>query len=170
MNSADYDKCARRIADALRFSPGEKVLLKLDTRISNGLVPPLQNVIRASGAHISGVILAEETTSSSDQELDSLRKLFDDADVFIWLPEVHQGNRPPLARALVEWLDARRGRAVHFHWNSGSYRIGFHELPPQNFIDRIYLAALDVPPEDLARRHERAMALLRSGRIRVTTP
>ncbi len=170
MNSADYDKCARRIADALRLSPGEKVLLKLDPRIFTGLVPPLQNVIRASGAHISGVILAEETKASSDQELDSLRKLFENADVFIWLPEVHQGHRPALGRALIEWLDARRGRAVHFHWNSGSYPIGFHELPPQNFIDGIYLAALDVPPEDLARRHEHAMALLRSGPVRVTTP
>jgi hypothetical protein len=170
MNSSDYDKCARRIADALRLSPGEKVLLKLDPRVFTPLVPPLQNVIRASGAHIAGVILAEETTASSDQELESLRKLFNDADVFIWLPEAHQGNRPALNRALNEWLDARRGRAVHFHWQSGSYPIGFHELPPQSLIEGIYLAALDVKPEDLESQHQRAMVLLRSGPVRVTTP
>ena len=170
MNTADYDKCARRIANALRLAPGENVLLKLDTRVFTPLVPPLQNVTRASGANILGVILAEDANAYSDLEFASLRRLFNDADVFIWLPELHQGNRPALARALNEWLDARRGRAVHFHWNSGSYPIGFGELPPQDFIDRIYLAALDVGPDDLDRRHQRAISMLRSGTVRVTTP
>src|SRR5437660_3822406 len=160
MNTADYGKCASRIADAPRMSPGEKVVIKRDTRVFAPLVPPLQNLIRASGAHISGEILAEDTPASADQELDSLRRLFSNADVFIWLPELHQGNRPALARALSEWLDARRGRAVHFHWHSGSYPIGFAELPQQDFIDRIYLAALDVSPEDLERKHQRAISLL----------
>src|SRR5438477_12923887 len=117
MTTADYDKCARRIAAALKLASGERILLKLDTRVFAPLVPPLQNLIRASGAHISGEILAEDTPASADQELDSLRRLFSNADVFIWLPELHQGNRPALARALSEWLDARRGRAVHFHWH-----------------------------------------------------
>jgi hypothetical protein len=170
MNTSDYDKCARRIADALELSAGENVLLKLDTRTFTPLVPPLQTLIRASGAHILGGIPAEGTTASFEEELDSLRPLFGDADVFIWLPELHQGNRPAVARALNEWLDARRGRAVHFHWHSGSYPIGFGELPSQDFIDRIYLAALDVSPEDLELKHQRAISLLRSGRVRVTTP
>src|SRR5436190_15235567 len=106
MNTADFEKCARRIADALRLSPGETVLLKIDTRTFNALVPPLQRMIRASGAHVSAVILAEDVTASSNKELSSLRRLFDDADVYIWLPELHQGNRPALVRALNEWLDA----------------------------------------------------------------
>src|SRR6188474_130196 len=103
MKSSDYDKCARRIADALQLGAGESVLIKLDPRIFTPLISPLQNVIRA-----------EDATTSSDQELASMRRLFDQADVFIWLPEVNQGNRPALARALNEWLDAGRGRAVHF--------------------------------------------------------
>ncbi|PYR90250.1 MAG: hypothetical protein DMG19_06045 [Acidobacteria bacterium] len=170
MTTADYDKSARRIADALKLAPGERVLLKLDTRLFTPLVPPLQNLIRASGAHVSGVILAEDTQVSSDEELDSLRRLFANADVFIWLPEHHQENRPALRRALNEWLDEGRGRAVHFHWHSGSYPIGLRELPPRDFIDRIYLAALDVSPIDIDAQHRRAIALLRSGPVRVTTP
>ena len=170
MNTADYDKCATRIADALQLGPGEKVLLKLDTRAFTMLVPPLQNVIRASGAHISGVILAEETNADDRKELKSLRALFNRADVFIWLPEVHQSNRPALAQALNEWLDAGRGRAVHFHWNGGSYPVGFLELPSQDFIDRMYLAALDVPRGQLDQQHQAAIPILRSDRIRVTTP
>ncbi len=170
MTTADYDKCARRIVDALKLASGERVLLKLDTRMFTTLVPPLQNLIRASGALISGVILAEDTPSSSDEELDSLRRLFANADVFIWLPELHQGNRPALRRSLNEWLDGHRGRAVHFHWQSGSYPIGLHDLPAREFIDRIYLAALDVSPNDLDQQHRRAIGVLRSGPVRVTTP
>ena len=109
MNTSDFEKCARRMAQALQLSRGETVLLKLDTRVFTPLIPPLQNVIRACGAHISGVILAEDVTTSSKEELESLRRLFNEADVFIWLPEVYQGNRPALASALNEWLDAGRG-------------------------------------------------------------
>jgi len=133
---ADYEKCAVRIVDALRLTAGEKVILKLDPRIFTGLVTPLQKRIRETGAHVSAVILAEDTSADSGHELMSLRKLFADADVFIWLPELHQGNRPALARALNEWLDARRGPAVHFHWHSGAYPIGFMELPQPEVIDR----------------------------------
>ncbi|PYS54095.1 MAG: hypothetical protein DMG13_09795 [Acidobacteria bacterium] len=170
MTPSDYEKCARRIAGALQLAPGEKVLIKLDPRVFAPLIAPLQNLIRASGAHISGVVLAEDTKAGSDDEFASLRQLFSHADVFIWLPELHQGSRPALERALIEWLAARRGRAVHFHWHSGSFPIGFLELPPQDFIDRIYLAALDVDPADLERRHRQAAALLRSGSVRVTSP
>src|SRR5436309_1113907 len=166
MTTADYDKCAGRIVDALQLSPGEKVLLKRDRRVFAPLFPPLQNLILASGAEISGMMFADD----ANDDLPALRRVFEISDVFIWLPEVHQGNSPALAAALKEWLDARRGRAVHFHWQSGSYPIGFHELPAQDFIDRIYLAALDVNSADLDRKQQMAIALLRSGSVRVTSP
>src|SRR2546427_12448908 len=105
MTTADYEKGAGKIPAALKLASGERILLKLDTRVFAPLVPPLQNLIRASGAHISGVVLAEDTETSSDGELDSLRRLFANADVFIWLPEIRQGNRPALRRAINEWLD-----------------------------------------------------------------
>jgi hypothetical protein len=142
----------------------------VDSRIFTGLMPPLQNIIQASGAHLIGIIPAENDGTSANEDILTLRELFSKTDVFIWLPELHQGNRPAVALALNEWLDARRGRSVHFHWQSGSYPIGFTELPPQDFIDRIYLAALDVNPKELEDRHRRAAELLRSGRVRVTTP
>lgn len=97
LTTADYEKCARRIAAALQLEHGETVLLKLDLRLFNELVPPLQKLIRASGAHIAGVIIAEETDASSDEELESFRRLFAAADVFVWLPERRQGHSPALA-------------------------------------------------------------------------
>src|SRR5262245_45782628 len=102
MIASDYVRCARRIADALKLESGEKVLLKLDPRTFTGLIEPLQKEIRKAGAVISAVVLAEETSQSSDAEWDLLRRQFNEADVFIWLPELHQGNRPALEQALVE--------------------------------------------------------------------
>jgi hypothetical protein len=168
MKTTDFDKCARRIVDALKLAAGETVLIKADSRIFTGLLPPLLNVIQASAARIIGIMPAE--SDGANENVSAVRQLFNQADVFIWLPEIHQGNRPAVAVALNEWLDARRGRAVHFHWNSGSYPIGFTDLPAEDFIDRIYLAALDVSPQELEGRHRHAASLLRSGAIRVTTP
>lgn len=166
MNTSDYDKCAKSIVNALKLSRGEKILIKRDRRTFTELFPPLQNLILASGAEIHGVIFAED----ENDPIEPLRRAFENSDVFIWLPELHQGNSAALGCALNEWLDARRGRAVHFHWQSGSYPLGTHELPAKEFIDRIYLAALDVPPDTLGRQHLRAISLLRSGRVRITSP
>ena len=44
------------------------------------------------------------------------------------------------------------------------------EIPSQDFIDQLYLAALDVEAEELERQHRQAIALLRSGPVHVTTP
>jgi len=170
MTPADYEKCAHRIVDALQLRAGETVLLKLDPRLFTPLLPPLQRLIRAGGAHVSGVVLAEDVDTSSDEELNSIRRLFDNADVFIWLPELHQGCRPALEQALNEWLDRGRGRAVHFHWHSGSFPIGFMELPAEDLINRVYLEALDVNPQVIDRLHGKAISILRSGPIRITTP
>jgi leucyl aminopeptidase (aminopeptidase T) len=166
----DYSRCAGRIADALKLEPGERIVLKLDPRVFTALVEPLQKEIRKAGAFIAGVVLAEETNTDSEAEYTALRDLFNTADVFIWLPEKHQGNRPALGRVIAEWLDAKRGRAVHFHWHSGSYAIGDRPLPAQDIIDEMYLKALAVAPEDLAERHRAAIQALRAGPARVTTP
>jgi hypothetical protein len=170
MDTADYLRCAARISEALKLQRDEHVLLKLDTRVFSSIVEPLQQEIRRAGAVISGVILAEDTSESSQTELEILRRQFQQADVFIWLPELQQKNRPALEQALIEWLEAKRGRAVHFHWHGGTYPIGSKELPTEDVVDRIYLEALEVPPEELHRRHLQAIELLRVGPIRVVTP
>src|SRR5262249_31804877 len=118
-----------------------------------------------------GTFLAEDAiTAYSDKEYQSMKRLFADADVFIWLPELHQGNTPAVAKALVEWLDSKRGRAVHFHWASGTYPVG--DLPPASadVVDVMYLKALETPPDELERRHDELIRILRSGIVRVTTP
>lgn len=170
MKPADYEKCARRIVDALRLRAGESVLLKQDPKVFTGLIPPLQGAIEASGAHVTATILSQDGNIFPEEELPSLRQVFGQTDAFIWLPEQRHRGGPAWDRALSEWLDAKRGRAVHFHWQGGSYPIGFTEMPSHERIDDLYLAALDVAPDYFEERHHKAMRLLRSGRICVTTP
>ena len=166
----DYEQCARRIAGALCFQPGESVLLKIDLRIFTEIVEPLRSEIRRAGAHVSGTIQADDSREGSEAELGSLRRLFKDADVFIWLPELHPGNTPAVRRALDEWLDRKRGRSVHFHWASGTYPLPGLAPPLAHFVDRTYLAALDVTVRNLDTVHERAISLLRTAPVRIQTP
>ena len=42
LTEADYTKCADRISAALRFQPGESVLLKVDARLFTPIVEPLR--------------------------------------------------------------------------------------------------------------------------------
>ncbi len=170
LTEADYAKCADRISAALRFQPGESVLLKVDTRLFTPIVEPLRARIRAAGAYVAGAILSEETDAASDRELRSMRRLFDDSDVFIWLPELHQGSTPSVRRALDEWLDAKRGRSVHFHWASGTYGLPGLPEPPPDIVDGHYLRALDVPSAAIEAQHDRAIQILRSAGVRVATP
>ena len=169
LTTADYEKCARKIAEALRFQAGESVLLKVDVRLFTKIVTPLRKEIRSSRAFVSGTILSEETPETSTAELSSIRRLFDAADVFIWLPEVRQGNTPAVRQALDEWLNSKRGRSVHFHWASGTYPVPGTTPPAPDVVDRHYLEALDVPPAELEAMHERAIEVLRSGPVRITT-
>ena len=170
LRETDYRKCAERIAAALRVQTGENVLLKVDARLFTPIIEPLRREIRAAGAHVSGTILAEESDATSEAELRAMRRLFDNADVFIWLPELHQGNTPSVRRALDEWLDQKRGRSVHFHWASGTYPLPGLPEPNSDLVDGIYLEALDIPSDAFEAAHDRAIPLLRSEPVRVTTP
>src|SRR5689334_7339069 len=103
MKPADYEYCARKIVGALQLTAGESVLLKVDPRVFTPIIEPLQKRIRTAGAHILGAILSEDSATESAGEFDSLRELFSKADVFVWLPELHQSSPPALARAIAEW-------------------------------------------------------------------
>jgi hypothetical protein len=168
LNDPDYTRCAQRIVAALKLQPGESVLLKIDPPLFSGILEPLRLEIRKAGAHIIGAILADDSAEARVSELAAARSLFSQTDALVWLPG--RGNSAAVDQALVEWLDSRRGRSVHFHWGGGTYPIPGHPLPPQDVVDRIYLAALDADTAGIERLHDKAVALLRSGLVQVTTP
>jgi hypothetical protein len=168
LNEPDYSRCAQHIVRALELQPGESVLLKIDPPLFSGILEPLRLEIRKAGAYVVAAILPDTATRPGAAELAAIRVLFSQTDALVWLPG--RGNSTAVDQALVEWLDSRRGRAVHFHWGGGSYPIPGHSLPSPDVIDRIYLAALDADTADIERLHDKAIPLLRSGLVQVTTP
>jgi hypothetical protein len=72
--------------------------------------------------------------------------------------------------ALGEWLDAGRGRQIHFHWGAGTVSADGMPGEHSTAYHEQYLDALAIDYEELDRHQDAAIALLRSGPVRITTP
>ncbi len=107
-----YDRLAQRIVDALQVSKGERVLLRYDPTT----LGPLEPVVRAKLVE-KGVSV--ETLNYGPAP--DLQARLDRTDIYIWLPA---GAGAPTAadqrETLARWLDAGKGRQIHFHWVGGT--------------------------------------------------
>jgi hypothetical protein len=67
-------------------------------------------------------------------------------------------------------LDEGRGRQIHFHWGSGTF--GLDGVPGTHSAayDRVYAEALEIDYAALDSAMDAAVAKLRAGTVRVTTP
>ena len=101
MTTADYDKCARRIVDALQLSPGERVLIKRDRRIFASLFPPLNNLIQASGAEIIAEIPLRKGVDRSYFRLAILGML---AWSYTWYKPTGKDSPRVIAKKMVNLL------------------------------------------------------------------
>jgi len=162
LNQSAYDKMARRIVAALGPERGERVILRFDPETMPALEPVLKKMLEEAGARA-------ETMNYGAAE--NFQQRLDQTGIYIMLPA---GPRAPTpadqAEMLGRWLDAGRGRQIHFHWGDGTRGQdglgGAHSAE----YDRIYLDALDIDYRELDRQMDRAIAALRSGEVRVTSP
>lgn len=156
-----YDKLADRIVTALQVSTGERVLLRYDPNTLGPLEPVLRQKLTAKGA----VVKTLNYGPAAD-----FQAVLDSTDIYIWLPVRGAEAAPEQRAALAKWLDDGKGRQIHFHWNGGTQdrdgRAGTHSAE----FDRIYVDALDIDYGKLSRDQDKAIAKLRSGEVRVTTP
>ena len=155
-----YDSMASRIVGALQVSAGERVLLRVDPATMAPLAPAVRSRLEARGA----VVDALPYGPAPDLDARLAR-----TDIYVWLPTrvatpVDQG------RALERWLDNGPGRELHFHWVEGARNVDGTLARHTPAYDRVYLDALDIDYRDLAARMDRAIARLRAGEVRVTTP
>ncbi|MGH9791924.1 MAG: hypothetical protein ACRD5W_11995, partial [Candidatus Acidiferrales bacterium] len=74
------------------------------------------------------------------------------------------------AAALIRWLDEGRGRQIHFHWADGTREADSTPGQHSAAYDRVYLDALDIDYAALDRQMDAAIANLRRGEVRVSTP
>ena len=147
----DYDQLAGRIVSALKLRPAERVLLGADPGgYFQGILPPLQRLLRDAGATI---------VQSLDQ-----------AEVYLWLPrrkEVTGAER----QAIAQWTDQGGAhRQIHFHWDGGSVRADGLAGDHSAELDQVYQSALDIDYAALSAAQDRAIQTLRSCTVRVRTP
>ncbi len=157
-----WDRMADRIALSVDVQPGERVVLRFDPVALPELLHVLHARLEVDGAEVALLPYGE---------VDDFDAVLAETDVYIWLPDsLGDGTSAAQRARLGAWLDAGRGRQIHFHWGAGtSGADGLPGVHDQAYHD-VYVGALDIDYDALDRRQDSAIALLRSGPIRVTTP
>ena len=159
---ASIKAMAKRIVSTLKPSSGEHVILRFDPKTLPQLEPELRAMLEARGALVE--TLPYGPAPDLEQKLTG-------ADIYIWLPAGPGAVTPPAqAEILARWLDSGRGRQVHFHWGDGTRGPDGLNGVHSPIYDRMYLDALAIDYGALDKRMNKAVARLRAGEIRITTP
>lgn len=157
-----FDRMAAHIVRALRPSKSERAILRYDPQLMPQLVAETKRQLEAAG-----VVVEPMAYSDAEEFAMKLAK----TDIYVWLPAGPSAATPrEQAAALIPWLDEGRGRQIHFHWADGTREadstLGQHSAA----YDRVYLDALELDYAALDRQMDAAIANLRRGEVRVTTP
>lgn len=157
-----YDRLAARIVASLQVAPGERVLLRFDPETLARLEPVLRKALEAKKATVETLNYG----AAPDLEARLAR-----TDVYIWLPAGPRAATDEAQREiLARWLDAGKGRQIHFHWSGGTVEpdglAGEHSVA----FDRIYTRALEIDHGRLSSSQERAIVRLCAGEVHVSSP
>jgi aminopeptidase len=182
----DSNSIAAIIVRALKLGPGERVLIRYDPGYMQDLVLPLRERIREAGAVDLGALEyvqnpgrlesypADEARRRTVAQVQSqaFEELLNTVDVYLWLAASKDRDLYTAEDAAIrKWLQkGGTRREIHFHWASGS--MGVDGLPVEHTpdLDSLYRNALDIDYAELSDTQDRAIALLRSGTVHVTTP
>jgi hypothetical protein len=176
-----YDKMAARIAAAVKVTPGESVILRLNPDVMPALEPAVRGALERAGAKVETISGSEpdnrgagapgESNRGAGAPGESFDKRLAGADVYVWLPGASGVTGEADRKALTKWVDGGGSRREqHFHWLEGTLLDNGLPARHTEAYDRLYFDALDIDYVALAARMDRAIALLRSGEARVTTP
>jgi len=161
-DSIPYDRLASRIVTALQVERGERVLLRYDPKTLGPLEPELRKALLAKGATVDTLNYGPAPDLAARLER---------TDIYIWMPAGADAPTPDDQRALLaHWLDARKGRQIHFHWVTGTVDPDGLGGEHSDVFDRLYVDALDADYKKLSADQDRVIAKLRAGEIHVTTP
>lgn len=157
-----YPAMAQRAITAMKPSAGERVLIRADRATMPGFEPVLRTAFERAGARV-------ETIGGRDAERFDERLAA--ADIYVWMPGASALTTPEQRRALRRWVDQGGARReLHFHWSEGTMTLDQMSAPHTAEMDRLYGEALEIDHGALDRAQDAAIARLRSGEIRVTTP
>ncbi len=157
-----FSTMAARIASALAPQSGERAMVRYDPALFAELAASVEGFLRHTGVDVERIPYGETQDYAAR---------LNETDIYIWLPaSMLQPHPPDQLAALGEWLNAGRGRQIHFHWGQGT--IGTDGIAGEHspVYDSIYVTALDIDYDALNNSQEAAMTLLQSGLVHITTP
>jgi leucyl aminopeptidase (aminopeptidase T) len=98
----------------------------------------------------------------------AMRRLYENADVFLWLPYRYgTGSEKGDWRVLEHLVEGTNARGLHFHWIQGIDQLTQQEIET---LSKIYADALDIDYKALSAHQDRVIAALKGRRLRITTP
>lgn len=156
------DRIAEHIVHALEPVPDERVVLRFDPGTFATLEPAARGALTRAGARV-------ETWAGAAVE-DFERRL-QPVDVYVWLPGASRITSVEQSAALRRWVDAGgTRRELHCHWSEGTLQPDASPAPHTPAVDTMYGEALEIDYAGLKSRQDSAIAALREGEVRVTTP
>ncbi len=157
-----YPKMADQIIKSLKPESNETVVIRYDQESLPGFPAVLERKIKEKVESVT--VLPYGPVKNFTQQLSN-------TDIYIWLPIRRLANHPASqVSALTDWLDAGRGRQIHFHWADGTRNWDSTNGTHNAVYDAINLSALDIDYGALDKRQERANKILRSGNVEVISP
>jgi leucyl aminopeptidase (aminopeptidase T) len=180
----DFARWARFIVrDFFVVQPYEKVVLMADPEY----YPELLDAIRAELLQARAVELGTQLFDgremflrrstvqprASDAEFKkqstaAARKLYEQADIFLWLPYRYgTGSEPGDWRELEHLVEGTNARGLHFHWIQGAGQMTQSDV---DAFSRIYESALDIDYAALSAHQDRAMQAMKGHELQITTP
>ena len=156
-----YAAMAQRAVAAMKPSAGEQVLIRADPETLPLLQPAVRGAFERAGAKVETI---GRDVERFDERLAS-------ATIYVWMPGASALTTPEQQLALARWTDAGgTRRELHFHWSEGTLKLDRSPAPHTPEFDRLYADALEIDYAALNKVQDAAIALLRSGEVRVTTP
>jgi hypothetical protein len=157
-----YQAMARRAVAAMRPAAGERVLIRANPQRMAAFEPALRAAFERAGARV-------ETVRGAAVE--RFEERLANTDIYVWMPGGSAITSPDQTAALQRWADQGGDRReLHFHWSDGTMTLDQQPAPQTPEVDRLYAAALEIDYAALDAAQDAAIALLRSGEVRVTTP
>lgn len=180
----DFARWGRFIVqDMFAVQPYEKVVLMADPSYYPELLDAIRAELLEAKAIEIGTILfdghdmaarrALVRPRATDEEYkrrstEAMRRLYEQADVFMWLPYRYGvGSERGDWRPLEHLVEGTKARGLHFHWVQGLGQLSQSQVDE---LSRLYAEALDIDYQALSAHQDRLVRQLRGQRLRITTP
>jgi hypothetical protein len=156
-----YPAMAQRAVMAMRPIAGERVLIRRDPDTMAGFERVLRQAFERAGAHV-------ETVGA---DVERFEERLAKTDIYVWMPGASALTTLQERATLERWVDqGGTRRELHFHWSEGTLTLDRMNAPHTAEMDQTYADALEIDYAALDKAQDAAIALLRSGEVRVTTP